>query len=45
MEDITPINWVIENWEIVFIYAFKQLNDIKTTIAVHNTEIENLKKA
>lgn len=35
--------WFLENWEVVFLYLFKQLQDIKTTIAIHGIEIKNLK--
>lgn len=44
MEFENPMaQWLSENWEIVFLYLFKQLSDIKTRLEVHSTEIENLK--
>lgn len=44
MENIEPaLSLLIENWEVVFVYLFKQLSDIKTELAIHRTEIKNLK--
>ena len=49
MENDT-LNFILDHYEVVFLYVFKYLkdfsnnmSDIKTIIAVHDTEIKNLK--
>ena len=45
MEETSVIlKWLVENWEIIFIYLFKQLNEITTKLEVHASEIKNLKE-
>lgn len=49
MEELTKL--IIDNWQVIFLYALKPLNEmsktlksIDKTVAVHEAEINNLKK-
>ena len=37
-------SWLIENWEIVFLYGLKYIRDVNKMLIIHETEIKNLKE-
>lgn len=50
MADNQLISLIIDNWQVIFLYALKPLNEmaktlksIDKTVAVHEAEIQNLK--
>jgi len=42
-EETNLLIWLSNNWEVVFLYGLKYVNDINKILTIHETEIKNLK--